>query len=74
MQVLLKIKGLDGGEYRENRLGFVGRLRYDYKSKYFFESTVRHDGSSRFAPGKEWGTFPSVSVGWRLSEEPFLNL
>ena len=54
-------------------MGFVGRLSYDYKSKYFFESTIRHDGSSRFAPGKEWGTFPSVSLGWRLSNEKFFE-
>jgi TonB-linked SusC/RagA family outer membrane protein len=69
----LENQGADGGEYRENRMGFVGRLSYDYKSKYFFESTIRHDGSSRFAPGKEWGTFPSVSLGWRLSNETFFE-
>ena len=69
----LENQGANGGEYRENRMGFVGRLSYDYKSKYFFESTLRHDGSSRFAPGKEWGTFPSVSLGWRLSEEAFFK-
>tara|TARA_R110001583_G_scaffold46395_2_gene145519 strand:+ start:5360 stop:8434 length:3075 start_codon:yes stop_codon:yes gene_type:complete len=63
----------NGGEFRENRLGFVGRFSYDYKSKYFIESTYRYDGSSRFAPGNEWGFFPSVSVGWRLSEEAFFE-
>jgi len=49
----------------------VGRLAYDYKVKYFLETAFRYDGSSKFAPGKRWGFFPSVSVGWRLSEEPF---
>lgn len=63
----------NGGEFRENRLGFVGRFNYDYRSKYFIESTYRYDGSSRFAPGNEWGLFPSLSLGWRLSEESFFE-
>lgn len=66
-------KDANGGEYRESRLGLVGRLSYDFKAKYFFESSFRLDGSSKFAPGKEWGFFPSVSVGWRLSEESFFE-
>lgn len=63
----------NGGEFRENRLGFVGRFSYDYQSKYFVESTYRYDGSSRFAPGNEWGLFPSISAGWRISEESFFE-
>lgn len=63
----------EGGEFRENRLGYVGRFTYDYKSKYFIESSFRYDGSSRFAPGNEWGFFPSVSAGWRISEESFFD-
>ncbi|WJJ95710.1 SusC/RagA family TonB-linked outer membrane protein [Algibacter luteus] len=66
-------QGANGGEFRENRLGFVGRFGYDYKSKYFIESTYRYDGSSRFAPGNEYGLFPSMSLGWRISEEPFFE-
>lgn len=66
-------KDANGGEYRENRLGLVGRVSYDYKTKYFLESSFRYDGSSRFAPGNEWGFFPSVSAGWRISEEPFFE-
>lgn len=62
-----------GGEFRENRLGYVGRFSYDYYSKYFIESSFRYDGSSRFAPGNEWGFFPSVSAGWRISEESFFE-
>jgi len=69
----LQNQGADGGEFRENRLGYVGRFSYDYKSKYFVESSFRYDGSSRFAPGNEWGFFPSISAGWRLSEEPFFE-
>jgi TonB-linked SusC/RagA family outer membrane protein len=63
----------NGNESRENRLGYVGRFSYDYKSKYLIESSFRYDGSSRFAPGNEWGFFPSVSAGWRLSEEAFFE-
>ena len=63
----------EGGEFRENRLGYVGRFSYDFKSKYFLESSFRYDGSSRFAPGNEWGFFPSVSAGWRISEESFFE-
>ncbi|WP_445737710.1 SusC/RagA family TonB-linked outer membrane protein [Mariniflexile sp.] len=63
----------NGGEFRENRLGYVGRFSYDYKSKYFLESTYRYDGSSRFAPGNEYGLFPSMSLGWRISEESFFE-
>jgi len=68
-----KNQGADGGEFRENRLGFVGRFSYDYQSKYFLESSYRYDGSSRFAPGNEYGFFPSLSLGWRLSEESFFE-
>jgi len=69
----LENQGANGGEFRENRLGFVGRFSYDYQSKYFVESTFRYDGSSRWAPGNEWGLFPSVSLGWRISEESFFE-
>ena len=48
-----------------------GRLNYDFKGKYLFEANLRYDGSSRFAKGYRWGLFPSVSGGWRISEEPF---
>lgn len=66
-------KDANGGEFRENRIGFVGRFSYDFKSTYFIESSYRYDGSSRFAPGNEWGFFPSVSIGWRLSENSFFE-
>lgn len=58
----------------ENTLiSYIGRLNYDFAGKYLLGATVRRDGSSKFAPGKKWGTFPAVSVGWRISEEPFLK-
>lgn len=52
--------------------GFVGRLSYDYKSKYLFQSNFRADGSSRFTKNR-WGYFPSVSVGWKISGEDFMK-
>lgn len=48
-----------------------GRLNYDYNGKYLFEVNLRYDGSSRFEEGYRWGLFPSVSAGWRISEEAF---
>lgn len=60
-----------GGERRENRLGLVGRLSYDFATKYLIEGSFRYDGSSKFAPGHQWGFFPSVSAGWKVSEEDF---
>lgn len=54
-------------------LSYFGRVNYAYKGKYLFEASVRSDGSSRFAPGNRWGTFPSFSLGWRMSEEDFFD-
>lgn len=50
---------------------YFGRLNYNYNEKYLFEANVRRDGSSRFAPGSRWGTFPSVSVGYNIAKENF---
>lgn len=50
---------------------FFGRINYDYKGRYLFEASVRHDGSTAFSPENRWGTFPGASVGWRVSEEKF---
>ncbi|MFC0773092.1 SusC/RagA family TonB-linked outer membrane protein [Terrimonas alba] len=54
-------------------LGFYGRLGYDYEGKYLLNATVRRDGSSVFGPNDRWGTFPSVSIGWRFSDESFMD-
>lgn len=54
-------------------LGFYGRLGYDYKGKYLLNATMRRDGSSVFGPENRWGNFPSVSVGWRFSDENFIS-
>jgi TonB-linked SusC/RagA family outer membrane protein len=51
----------------------LARLTYNYKGKYLFTAAVRSDGSSRFGSENRWGTFPSASVGWVISDEGFLN-
>ena len=50
-------------------LSFFGRINYAWKDRYVLEVNLRYDGSSRFADGHRWGLFPSVSAGWRISEE-----
>lgn len=60
-----------GTEYTSNSV--FGRVIYSYADRYLFQANVRHDGSSRFAKGYRWGTFPSFSAGWVLSEEKFMK-
>jgi TonB-linked outer membrane protein, SusC/RagA family/TonB-dependent outer membrane receptor, SusC/RagA subfamily, signature region len=52
---------------------FIGRVNYNYDSRYLLTANFRADGSSKFAPKHRWGFFPSVSVGWRVSEESFME-
>lgn len=76
------------GQYNLNSLGsstsggftedyelssYIGRITYDYAGKYLFTANFRRDGSSRFGPNNKYGNFPSASIGWRLSEESFLQ-
>ncbi len=58
-----------GSQYA--RLNYFGRANYDFKQKYLFEFVSRYDGSYKFASGKQFGFFPGVSAGWRISEEQF---
>lgn len=60
-----------GSEYVSN--SFFGRVLYSYANRYLFQANVRHDGSSRFAKSYRWGTFPSFSAGWVLTEEKFMQ-
>ncbi len=53
-------------------MSYFGRIMYDYKHKYLLQANVRRDGSSRFHKDYRWGTFPSVSAGWVLTEEPWM--
>jgi TonB-linked SusC/RagA family outer membrane protein len=52
---------------------YFGRIGYTFNDKYLFNASIRRDGSSRFGANQRYGTFPSASVGWRVSEEPFLK-
>jgi TonB-linked SusC/RagA family outer membrane protein len=62
-----------GGSRSEYALiSYLGRINYDYKGKYLVSASIRRDGGSRFGPGNKWGSFPSASVGWRLTEEDFM--
>lgn len=54
-------------------ISYFGRLNYTYNDKYLFEANIRRDGSSRFAKGNKWGSFPSFSAGWRISQESFME-
>lgn len=61
-------------EVQENTLvSVLSRLTYNYKGKYLLTAAIRSDGSSRFGSENRWGTFPSVSAGWIISDEPFLE-
>lgn len=51
----------------------IGRINYNYDDRYLLEAQFRYDGSSQFAPGHRWGFFPSVSAGWRISEEKWFK-
>jgi len=64
----------NGFDIQESKLiSFFGRLNYNIRDRYLVAVSARRDGSSRFGPSNAWGTFPSVSLGWRLSEESFLR-
>lgn len=62
-----------GGQNEYALAGYFGRINYDYAGKYLLELSGRYDGSSRFSSKDRWGFFPSASVGWRLSEESFMD-
>ncbi len=64
--------GSKGVDYR--LFSYFGRVIYDYDSKYLFTATLRRDGSSNFGEANRFGLFPSFSVGWVLSDEPFFNV
>ncbi|MCD6355269.1 MAG: TonB-dependent receptor, partial [Prolixibacteraceae bacterium] len=64
---------LDQSVVEATRASIAGRLNYGYAGKYLLEGTFRYDASSIFPPDGRWGFFPSVSAGWRISEEPFMD-
>lgn len=64
-------RATSGVNYVIRSFGLIGRLNYDYASKYLVSASIRRDGSSKFGSSNRWGVFPSVSVGWNVSEEAF---
>ncbi len=65
---------VDGREAQNARLSYVGSVAYSYADRFYLQGSFRYDGSVIFAPGHRWGLFPSVSAGWRLTEEPFFKV
>ncbi|WP_207514614.1 TonB-dependent receptor [Longitalea luteola] len=64
-----------GGQVvRDALISYFGRLSYNYKEKYLLEGIVRYDGAGRFAEGRRWGAFPSLSAGWRIDKENFFEV
>lgn len=63
------------GSYKNDHklISFFGRVSYDWKERYMVTFSLRHEGSSRFGANHKWGNFPAVSVGWRISDEPFMQ-
>ena len=70
---LTDIQGTGGNSSTEGLRSYIGRLNYTAFGKYLFEVNFRSDGSSKFTPGSQYGFFPSVAVGWRFSEEKFME-
>lgn len=60
-----------GSKWDYNRASFFGRVNYNYNDRYLIQATVRWDGSSKFGVNNRWGFFPSVALGWRISQEEF---
>lgn len=63
----------NGGAVETGRISYVGRANYAFKGKYLLEGTFRSDASHKFPKDSRWGFFPSVSAGWRISEESFIK-
>lgn len=69
----------NGGGYKQSwegvrtLIGYRGRISYKYADRYYLDITVGRDGSSRFAPGHRWGTFPAVAAAWRITGEKFMQ-
>ncbi|MCG8474973.1 MAG: TonB-dependent receptor [Cytophagales bacterium] len=62
-----------GNGLEQGRMGIVGRMQYNYAEKYLLEANFRYDGSSNFRTGSKWGFFPSMSIGYRISQENYFR-
>ncbi|UII23435.1 SusC/RagA family TonB-linked outer membrane protein [Fulvivirga ligni] len=67
-------KSASGGKSESVLSSYLGRINYNYDDRYLLTATIRRDGSSRFAPDYRYGNFPSIALGWRLSNESFLKM
>ncbi len=63
----------DGSNDTKRNFSYLGRINYSFKNKYLATINYRMDGSTNFGPGKRYGQFPSFSLGWKISEEPFFS-
>lgn len=63
----------NGGTSYQTLASVLGRVMYNFDSRYYLTASIRYDGSSRFPKGNKWATFPSLSLAWRLSEESFME-
>jgi TonB-linked SusC/RagA family outer membrane protein len=73
-----ELQGIENQTTSSNRteyalISYIGRANYDYNQKYLISASIRRDGGSRFGPDHKWGIFPSLSVGWRVSQEEFMK-
>ncbi len=68
-----EVQANSGYSSSEGLRSYIGRLNYTLFDRYLLEANFRYDGSSKFLPGHQWGFFPSVAVGWRISEEAFFD-
>lgn len=73
MNYIDEVEQISEGNSEEARRGYFFRVNYDYKNKYLLELAGRYDAAWKFAPGNRWGFFPSISAGWRISEESFFD-
>ncbi len=63
-----------GGSGTWGMESYLGRINYNYDNRYIVTGTIRRDGSANFGPENKWGTFPSLSAAWRVSQESFFQV
>ncbi|WP_242083158.1 SusC/RagA family TonB-linked outer membrane protein [Aestuariivivens sediminis] len=66
-------QNLNGNANEEGRVGYIGRVKYDYDGKYVIEASGRYDGFGGFEKGRQYKLFPSLSLGWNIDKEPFMS-
>lgn len=66
-------KNVSSDGFKARLLSFFGKVDYNFAERYYLSATIRRDGSSRLGPANQWGTFPAFSIGWRASNESFLQ-